>query len=60
MHFHQEQLAEVEFLLWMALQERQQTLHELRDDLRVIVQLDADDSQIPGRWVAHDVRKIAI
>ena len=60
MHFHEEQFAVIELLRLMRVQEREQAFPELRNDLRMVVQLNADDAQVAGRRIAHDVRKIAI
>ena len=48
MRFHEEQFAVIELLRRMCVQKRQQALHELGNDLRVVVQLDADAAEVAG------------
>ena len=60
MDFHEKQFAVIEFLLRMRVQKREQPGHELRNDLRMVVQLNADDAQEAARRIAHDVGEIPI
>ena len=60
MDFHEKQFAVIELLLWMRVQERQEPRHELRDDLRVAVQLNANAAEVAGRRIGCDVGEVAI
>lgn len=44
----------------MSVKEGQQPLHQLLDDLRMVVQLDGYDAGIAGRRIRHDVGEIAV
>jgi len=60
MDFHQEQLAAIEFLRGMPFEKSDQSRHEWRNDLWMVVQLNGHDAGIAGWRIGYDVREIAI
>ena len=60
MHFDEEEFAVVKFLIAMAVEESDQPFHQLRNDLRVVVQLNGHDAEIAGRRIGHDVREVTV
>ena len=60
MDFHEEKFPVVEFLSRLAVKEGDQPFHQLRNNFRVIVQLNRHDAEVAGWRIGHDVREIAI
>jgi hypothetical protein len=58
--FNHEKLANVELLLWICFEQPQQALNQLRDDFRMIVQLNRDDSGMPAGRICNDIGEIAV
>ena len=60
MNFNQKEFSAIEFLRRMAVKEGGQPFHQLRNNFRVIVQLNRHDAEVAGWRIGHDVREIAI
>ena len=60
MHFDENEFAVEKFLITMAVEESDQPFHQLRNDLRVVVQLNSDDAEILAGRIGHDVGEITV
>lgn len=58
--FHQEQLPSEEFPVRLAVDEPTQVGDELRNDFRVVVQLQRKNAAVAGRWVGDNVGEIPV
>ena len=60
MDFDEEEFAAIEFMVRVRVQICNQPRHKLRNDFRMVVQLNGDDAQVICRRICHDIGEIAV